>query len=313
MGDSRLVTQVLPVLPQTAPPDPEPAAGRVLYRDAVVAPLLGYRPLLLDLAVPAGPPPPTGWPVVVFVHGGAFALGSPKHAPLGRYLAQRLPAAGFAVGLVHFRHSREAVYPAQLHDVKAAVRWLRHHHATLALDPDRFAAWGHAAGGHLAVMLAVTGGRPELEGDVGVLGPDSGVQAAVAWSPPSDFTRLPPPPPSSPFHATGEDPHAWLLGGAPAQHPALAAAASPLTHVSESAAPLLVVHGTADDVVPITQSETLVATYWQAGADAEFAWLEDVGHVYGLGTRERMTTRGLGFLREQLGAPGARARGTDGN
>lgn len=295
------VTHVLPALPQTAPPEPEPGRGCLLYRDAVVAPLLGYRPLLLDLAVPDGPPPATGWPVVVFVHGGAFAVGSPKHAPLGRYLVERLPAAGFAVGLVHFRHSREAVYPAQLHDVKAAVRWLRHHHSTLGLDPDRFAAWGHAAGGHLAVMLAVTGGREDLEGDIGVTGPGSEVQAVVSWSAPSDFTRLPPPPPGSPFHATGEDPHAWLLGGAPLSHPALAAAASPLTHVTATAAPLLAVHGTADDAVPIAQSEVLVTTYWHAGSDAEFRWLEDVGHVYGLTTRETMTSAGIEFLKARLG------------
>nr|WP_239154888.1 alpha/beta hydrolase fold domain-containing protein [Amycolatopsis sp. FDAARGOS 1241] len=85
------------------------------------------------------------------------------------------------------------MYPAQPHDVKAAVRWLRHPHPALLLDPDRFAAWGHAAGGHLAVMLAVTGGREDLEGEIGVLGPDSGVQAVMAWSAPSDFTRLPKP------------------------------------------------------------------------------------------------------------------------
>ncbi|HEY2061569.1 MAG TPA: alpha/beta hydrolase [Amycolatopsis sp.] len=292
---------VMRVLPQTAPPEAEPTGAAVLYRDAEVAPLLGYRPLLLDLAVPAGPPPGPGWPVVAFVHGGAFAVGSPKHAPLGRYLGERLLEAGFAVAKVHFRHSREAVYPAQLHDVKAAVRWLRHHAGTLALDPGRFSAWGHAAGGHLAVMLAVTGDRPDLEGDVGVTGPSSAVQAAVAWSPPSDFARLPPPPPGSPFHRTGEDPHAWLLGASPSAQPALAAAASPLTHVTAAAAPLLVTHGTGDDAVPIAQSESLVAAYWQAGADAEFAWLEDTGHVYGHRTRAAMTTAGIEFLRNRLG------------
>ncbi|GAA3579724.1 alpha/beta hydrolase [Amycolatopsis ultiminotia] len=294
------MTHVLPVLPQIAPPEPERGSGGVLYRDAVVAPLLGYRPLLLDLVVPDEPAPDRGWPVVAFVHGGAFAVGSPKHAPLGRYLTQQLREAGFAVAKVHFRHSREAVYPAQLHDVKAAVRWLRHHSATLALDPERFAAWGHAAGGHLAAMLAVTGGRDDLEGDVGVTGPDSTVQAAVAWSPPSDFTRLPPPPPGSPFHATGEDPHAWLLGDSPAGNPALAAAASPLTHVSASAAPLLVTHGTADTNVPLAQSEALVAAYWRAGADADFRWLPDVGHTYGNPTRAAMTATGIAFLHEHL-------------
>ncbi|WP_326836569.1 dienelactone hydrolase family protein [Amycolatopsis rhabdoformis] len=227
------MTPVLPFAPRTAPPK-------------------------LALAVPAGPPPPAGWPVVVFVRGGA-----PAHAAMGRYLAERLPAEGFAVAEVHFG-------PAGLPDVTAAVQWLRAHRTTPALDPDRFAAWGHAEGGHLAVLLAVSGG----------------VQAVVAWSAPSDFSRLPP---NTPFDT---------------------AATSPLTRVTADAAPLLAVHGTADDVVPIAQSETLVSTYWQMGADAEFRWLDDVGHAYGLRTREAMTTTGLDFLRRQLGAPGANTRGT---
>ncbi|MDT8915285.1 alpha/beta hydrolase [Amycolatopsis sp. PS_44_ISF1] len=286
-------------LPPTAPPEPETADGVVLYRDAEVAPRPGYRPLRLDLAVPAGAPPDPGWPVVAFVPGGAFASAEP--APLGRYLGERLPEAGFAVATVHFRHSRGAVYPAQLHDVKAAVRWLRHHAGALALDPGRFGAWGHAAGGYLAVMLAVTGDRPDLEGDLGVTGPSSAVQAAVAWSPPSDFARLPPPTPGSPWHRTGQDPRTWLLGASPAEHPALAAAASPLTHVTASAAPMLIAHGTGDNGIPIAQSEALISACWQVGADAEFAWLPDTGHRYGHRTRAAMTTAGIEFLRRRLG------------
>ncbi|WP_370542215.1 alpha/beta hydrolase family protein [Amycolatopsis sp. FDAARGOS 1241] len=99
----------------------------------------------------------------------------------------------------------------------------------------------------------------------------------------------------------------------PAPHPALAAAASPLSHVTASAAPLLAVHGTADDAVPIIQSETLVTTYWHAGADADFRWLDDVGHVYGLRTREAMITAEIDFLRTQFGAPGPRAGSAERN
>ncbi|MBB4683094.1 prolyl oligopeptidase family serine peptidase [Amycolatopsis jiangsuensis] len=290
------MTHVL--LPRIAPPEPEPGAGCLRYRDAVVAQLTGYRPLLLDLTVPDGSPPETGWPVVVFVHSETSAA---RQGPLGRYLGARLLEAGFAMATVHFRHGREAGYPAQLHDVKAAVRWLRHHSRTLALDPVRLAAWGHGAGGYLAVLLAVTGGHPELEGEVGVSGPDSSVQAAVAWSPPSDFTRLPAPPPGSLHAVTGADPHTWLFGTSPTNDPALAAATNPLTHLTETAAPLLVTHGTADATVPLAHSESLVAAYWRAGADADFRWLPDTGHAYGHPVRSEMTTTGISFLRKHFG------------
>ena len=122
---------------------------------------------MLDLTVPDHATPA---PLVIHIYGGAFATGSRKHGPLGRYLAGRLPAAGFALAHVEHRHSGEAPFPAQLHDLKAAVRWLRRHSTALGLDPTGFAAWGTSSGGHLATMLAVTGDRPDLDGVVGLTG-----------------------------------------------------------------------------------------------------------------------------------------------
>ncbi|MGW4487142.1 alpha/beta hydrolase family protein [Amycolatopsis sp. NPDC004368] len=214
--------------------------------------VLPAAPPELALAAPAGPPPATGWPIVVFVSGGA-----PGHAALGRHLGARLPAAGFAVAQVHSGQDGRPPRPAV---VRAAVRRLHRHHD---LDPHRIAAWGHGAGGLLAVLLAVDHR-------------DTRVQAAVAWSAPSDLTRLPPATPSD--------------------------APSPLPRITANAAPLLVVHGTADDTVPISHGETLVSTYWLEGADAEFHWLDDAGHAYGLRDRDAMTALGVAFLRRRLGA-----------
>lgn len=102
-----------------APPQAEQLPGMVLYREVVVDRPLGYRPLLLDLLTPPGQGP---FPLLVHIYGGGFAGGSHKTDPLGGYLVERLVPEGFAVARVQYRHSKEAAFPAQIHDVKASVR-----------------------------------------------------------------------------------------------------------------------------------------------------------------------------------------------
>lgn len=260
---------------------------RVSYRDALVAPLAGYRPLLLDLVVPIAATPV---PVVVFLYGGAPAAGSHKHSRLGDQVTEWLVAAGFAVARAQYRHGREAPFPAQVHDVKAAVRWVRHHAGELGLDAGRVATWGHSAGGYLATMLAVTADDPDFDGELGLTGPSSAVGAAVAWSPPTDFTHIPPPPEGFALHSTGHEPHDWRPG----------ATASPLLHVSAAAAPLLLAHGTDDVGIPIAHSEALVSAYWRAGADADLIRLHGAGHFYGERKLRQVTEDGIAFLRGRL-------------
>jgi acetyl esterase/lipase len=283
--------------PPGEPPPPERRRGVIHYRDAVVARPVGFRPLLLDLAVPERAEPV---PLVVHIYGGGFAMGSHKHDQLGQYLAGRLLPEGFAVAHVQYRHSKEEPFPTQLHDIKAAVRWLRRHSAALALAPTRFAAWGSSSGGHLATMLAVTGDRPDLDGAVGLTGVTSTIQAAISWNAPVDIARLPPPPAGSPFHALGEDPHDWLLGAPVAARPDLAAAASTITYASAAAAPLLLVHGEQDVAIPIDQSRQLVAACTAAGATAELLALPHAGHVLADDDRAQMVTRGIDFLRRHV-------------
>src|SRR5947209_18768272 len=103
---------------------------------------------------------------------------------------ERLAQAGIAVASVDYRLSGEATWPAQLHDAKAAVRWLRARADELGVDGDRVAAWGESAGGHLAELLGLTGEDPGLEGDVGIGGPSSAVSAVVAWYAPSDVAAV---------------------------------------------------------------------------------------------------------------------------
>jgi acetyl esterase/lipase len=164
--------------------------SRTVYRDVVYAAIRGFRPLVLDLTVPvsAGPVP-----VVMYIHGGGFAGGTHNAA---RYVPSRrateaVTSRGIAVASVGYRLSAEARFPAQVHDVKAAVRWLRHSGAALGIDPARVGAWGDSAGGYLTAMLAVTAQRPELTGSVGTTGADSSIRAGVSWYGPTNLATQP--------------------------------------------------------------------------------------------------------------------------
>ena len=163
------------------PPARDADEGVSVLAGVPYAALPGARPLELDLYLPVARPAP----VVVFVHGGGWRLGS-RHSAGPAYAGRRPSAfeavarAGIAVASVDHRLSGEAAWPAQLHDVKAAVRWLRARAGELGVDPPRVSAWGESAGGHLAALLGLTAGDPELEGDVGVTGPSSAVAAVTA-------------------------------------------------------------------------------------------------------------------------------------
>ena len=197
----------------------------------------GVRPLELDLYLPTSTAPA---PVVVFLHGGGWRVGS-RHSAGPAFASsapfEQVAAAGIAVASVDYRLSGEAVWPAQLHDVKAAVRWLRLRSDDLALDPDRIAAWGESAGGHLAALLGLTADRPDLEGDIGSAGPSSRVTAVAAWYAPSDIGAV-----ATDLGADPTDPssrEAQLLGAPVASVPDLAAQASPVSYASAAAPPFL--------------------------------------------------------------------------
>ena len=159
----------------------------------------GYRPLQLDLWVPATAGPA---PLVVWVHGGAWIFGDRRDLPPTLQPDQIFDAlieAGLAVASIDYRLVREAAFPAQLHDVKAAVRYLRAHAEQLGLDTRRMGIWGESAGGHLASLAGLTAHRPDLEGNLGVVGPSSAVDVVVDWYAPIDLESMPRPTGASPL------------------------------------------------------------------------------------------------------------------
>ena len=253
---------------------PAPPAGTKVQRDlAYVA--NGHERQKLDLYTPPGATNPL--PLIIWIHGGAWKLGSKENCPALRYLEH-----GYAVASINYRLSQHAVFPAQIEDCKAAVRWLRVHAKDNNLDPNRFAAWGSSAGGHLVALLGTSGGVKEFE--VGAnLEVSSRVQAVVDWFGPIDFTQMSKYSlPNSPFdHDAADSPESQLLGGAVPQNKAKAAKASPLTYVSRDDPPFLIMHGNKDNLVPYQQSELLRDALKKSGVPVMLKIVEGAGHGFG--------------------------------
>lgn len=272
----------------------------------------GYRPLQLDLYVPTARSGPV--PVVVWIHGGAWLFGTREFAPLAwpaGAVFQACVDAGFAVASIDYRHSREAAFPAQLHDAKAAVRYLRHFAPELGLDHERVAVWGESAGGHLAALLALVD-DPAFEGVDGVTGPSSAVGAVVDYYGVSDVDTLPnfadsfPPSWLEDLKRQGKgappEPIDVLLEFSPYSREEGRRLVSPVSHARADAPPFLLIHGEADGLVPIQQSEALQAALEGAGVEVELVRVPGADHVF-LGTDAApQHERAIAFLRRHLNA-----------
>ena len=263
------------------PPPLETSRGTRLLTGVPYAALPGIRPLEIDVWLPQGSEDPA--PAVLFLHGGGWRAGSRHLAgPAFRGVLpspfEQVARAGIAVASADYRLSGEAIWPAQLHDVKAAVRWLRARAGELGIDGERIAAWGESAGGHLAELLGLTTGDPALEGHVGVTGPSSRVSAVVAWYAPSDLAAMATDTDTDPMDPDTRE--ARLLGAPPPVVPDAAAQASPITHVSPGAPPFLLLHGAADRLVPCVQSERLRSALQETGLDAELRVYPAADHMW---------------------------------
>jgi acetyl esterase/lipase len=200
------------------------------------------------------------YPVILSIHGGAF-MGCDKSDGQVNPMLRGLDR-GYAVVAVNYRLSWEAVFPALVHDVKAAVRWVRENAGKYDFDPERIASWGGSAGGYLTSMLGVSAGVPELE-DLNLGNPQQrcDIQAAVDWFGPTDFLKMDLQLAASGLnpirgfeHSSENSPESLLLGNKITEIPELVKAANPETYITENAPPFLIQHGTLDAVVPVQQS-----------------------------------------------------------
>lgn len=270
----------------------------------------GYRPLHLDVYVPEAASGPS--PCVIWIHGGAWLFGSrqspPDYWPEGLVFQSAIDA-GLAVASIDYRHSREASFPAQLHDAKSAVRYVRHFADELGIDPDRIGAWGESAGGHLAALLGLVD-DPALEGSEGVTGPSSAVSPVVDFygvsdvdTMPSIFDSLPPEIVEVLLSSGGRehaDPTAVILANSPLPPEDARRLLSPVNNVGSAPPPFLLVHGEEDTLVPISQSEQLLAALVAAGGDAELVRVAGGSHVFEGADPAPPIERAVTYFRDRL-------------
>lgn len=240
----------------------------------------GHERQKLDLFIPASGNGP--FPLIIWVHGGAWKGGSKERCPAVRFVDE-----GYAVASINYRLSQHAVFPAQIEDCKAAIRWLRANAREYQLDTKRFGAWGSSAGGHLVAMLGVTGDVKQF--DVGAnLDQSSAVQAVVDYFGPTKLAAMQAQsgPESRMRHDVPESPESQLIGGPILENTAKADAASPITYVSKGDAPMLLVHGDQDPLVPYQQSVIMQEALQKAGVKSELHLVKGAGHGNGFGAAE---------------------------
>jgi acetyl esterase/lipase len=212
----------------------------------------------LDLYLPPDGEGP--FPLIVWIHGGGWKAGDKRFG--GGAIQLRALADGFAVASLNYRLSGEASHPAQIHDVKTAIRWLREQKNDHRLRTKRIGVWGSSAGGHLVSLLGTSGGVEVLEGSSqGSKNASSRVQAVVDWYGPTDLNRAFDDLAAQGCSTAGADgPNSTIglfLGASPQERPDLAAEASPVTYVSEDDPPFLIQHGSRDCTVPLAQGQWL--------------------------------------------------------
>ena len=236
----------------------------------------GSRGHLLDLYVPDGAGP---WPLVVWSTGSAWTSDDGKSG--ANAIAQQLNPRGIAVAGVSVRSSSQAKFPAQVYDIKAAIRYLRANAAQYRIDPARFATMGDSSGGWVAAMGALTGGVAALEGQIGTTGVSSAVQAGVDFFGPTDFIRLAQQDQGGWIdHNSPDAPEAQLLGCAIPSCPDKARQADPIRYVDANDPPMLLLHGRADNVVPHAQTEILYDALKAACVDTRFFSVPGAGHSH---------------------------------
>jgi len=193
----------------------------------------------------------TTLPVIIFLHGGGWETGD-KGSRLGKGSSKFFAKNGFFSVSVNYRLSGEAIFPAQIHDVKAAVRWIRANSEKYNLNPDKIGVWGHSAGGHLSALLGTSYDYPEIEGVCGFNEYSSKVKAVVTSAAPIDLLQM------GGWHNEPDSPESRLVGGPLQQKKDIVKKTNPIHYLRESDnVPFLIIHGTEDEIVPYSQAELL--------------------------------------------------------
>lgn len=231
----------------------------------------GHERQKLDLYVPEKSDGPL--PVIIWVHGGGWQNGSKASCPP---LREGYVQKGYAVASLGYRLSSHAIFPAQIQDCKAGIRWLRAHAKEYNLDPERFAVWGSSAGGHLVALIGTSGDVKDFD-----VGPNlkfsSRVQAVCDFYGPTDLVKFVQTP-GYERHATADSPEAKLIGGAILENKEKAQKANPIAYVSKDDPPFLIVYGDKDGTVAPNQNELLFEALKKEGLSVHLHTIHGAGH-----------------------------------
>jgi len=245
------------------------------------------------------------FPVILYLHGGAFAIGDKRDI----YVLNILKSIkrGYALVSVNYRLSGEAIFPAGLQDVKAAIRWVRANSEQYQLDGNRIAVWGCSSGANYAAMTCLTDRVVELE-DLNLGNPEylCNVRAAVDWFGPTDFLKMDEQLEENGFgpadHGKANSPESVYLGAKISDVPLKVELANPMTYVHEHMPPILIQHGRLDDLVPVQQSMIFVDKLekYVSPDRFEFDIIEGAGHADPLFETEENMERVFLFLDKHL-------------
>jgi acetyl esterase/lipase len=245
------------------------------------------------------------FPVILFIHGGGFAIGDKRDIHVLTWLKGL--KRGYALVSVNYRLSGEAVFPAGLQDIKAAIRWLRANSDQYHLDGDHIAACGGSSGGNLAAMVNLTAHVTEFDDPrLGNLDFLSNVQASVDWFGPTDFLKMDEQLEESGYgpadHGEANSPESRYLGAKLSDVPLKVELANPMTYIYEKMPPILIQHGRLDTLVPVQQSIIFVEklkSYVSSGR-FEFDIIEGAGHGDPLFETNENMNRVFSFLDKHL-------------
>jgi len=224
------------------------------------------RTLLLDLYLPSQPG--QSRPGVIVVRGGGWMVNDRKRFA---HVASALAEKGVAAACIEYRTAEEAAFPGAIQDVKAAVRWMRANAERYGINSHAIGTLGGSSGAHMALLAGLTAGVAEFEGNGGHEDVSSQIQAVVAMATPADLLSL---------SANNKLTVGAFLHVAPEQDKEKWRWASPVNHVTAGGPPVLLLHGTADDSVPSSQSVDFVRRYREAGASAELGLLPGAPHAF---------------------------------
>ncbi len=251
--------------------------GVTSLADVTYSTIPGYRPMMIDIYMPPKKSGPK--PLIMYIHGGGWVGGTPRNAGAhGNFPAAlaKLASEGFVVASLEYRLASEASFPAQVQDVRAALRFLKSNAAIYGMDPSRAGVWGGSAGGHLTALAALSCGVSSLEADgVKAAAGSECFQAAVTWYGVFDFGALAAGRPGGNDGAANK-----LLGCNGPCSDEKFAAASPVTYIDVKDPPFLLIHGTEDKTVPVAQSHLAEAKMKAAGMQVESIYIPGVDHSF---------------------------------